>query len=134
MIAMIGVALLWSVVPVYDKIALRSAGVPVHGFFQCAGIALLLSGYLLWRRDLPSRSMVRENRALLGLAVLSGVSAIGLQFMAIQVTLISLFEAIKRGIGMSFALIFGRVLFKEPLHPLKIIAIFLMISGIFLII
>ncbi|MBK8259722.1 MAG: hypothetical protein IPK80_00005 [Nannocystis sp.] len=51
------------------------------------------------------------------------------QLAAIQVLQVSLVESLKRGIGMSMAVVVGRVSFAEPITAGKVVALALMLGG-----
>jgi drug/metabolite transporter (DMT)-like permease len=59
---------------------------------------------------------------------------LGLQFVALRLTLVGLVEALKRAIGMLFAVAVGRVVFGEPPTPGKVAAVLLMSAGVALIV
>lgn len=129
-----GVALLWSLTAVLDKRALAFADVPMHAAIQCAGVAAALLVYLAARRRLPELGRVRSVRAAFLLSLVAAAVGLGLQFVALRLTLVGLVEALKRAIGMFLAVVVGRVAFEEPVTAGKIAGVALMSAGVFLIV
>ncbi|MEM6533748.1 MAG: DMT family transporter [Myxococcota bacterium] len=131
---MLTVAALWSITATLDKIALAHAPVPFHGFYQCAGIALTLSGYLAIAGRGHELLTVSRRKASFSLAVGFAVLALGLQLLAIKLIYVSFMEAFKRAVGIVGALVYGRVFFAEPITIRKIIALAAITGGVLLIV
>jgi drug/metabolite transporter (DMT)-like permease len=131
---MIGVALLWSLTAALDKLAMRYASAPVHGVVQTAGVALWLLALLAIRGELSSLHLSRSARWPFALALLVAAAGIGLQLVAIQLTLVGIVEAVKRAIGMAAAVVVGRLAFHELTTTGKLAGIGLMIPGVVLIV
>ncbi len=127
---MLAVALLWALSPILDKLALRHAGVGLHASVLSGGVALGMATYLAVRGELGRLALSRESFGLLALGGVSAVAALGLQLLAIRVVLVSLFEAVKRALGMVLSVFFGRVFFREPVSFAKVLAILFMSTGI----
>ncbi|MFL5350565.1 MAG: DMT family transporter [Hyalangium sp.] len=130
---MLAAALLWSLGSIFDKRALGYASVPVHAFIQCLGIALCVIVLLALRRNLGALGAVNRCRGPYAVGLLIASAAQGLQFLALPLVVVSLFESIKRCIGMTMAVINGAVFFKEPVTVQKLMAIALMGTGVVLI-
>ena len=130
---MLAAALLWSLGSIFDKRALAYASSPVHAFFQCLGIALAVLVLLALRGELKSLGDVRRCQGTYGLGLLIASVAQGLQFLALPLVVVSLFESIKRCIGMTMAVINGALFFGEPVTARKLLAITLMGAGVVLI-
>jgi drug/metabolite transporter (DMT)-like permease len=130
---MLAAALLWSLGSIFDKRALTHASVPVHAFIQCLGIALCVIVLLALRRDLRALATVNRCRGTYAVGLLVASAAQGLQFLALPLVVVSLFEAIKRCIGMTMAVLNGALLFGEPVTAQKLLAIVLMGTGVVLI-
>jgi drug/metabolite transporter (DMT)-like permease len=124
------VAVLWSVSPVVDKLALRHASVVVHAFAQVAGVALVMAAVLAARGELGRLRDAAQHRPLLAAAIVVGVLALVTQLQALRLVLVSVFEAIKRAIGMSLSVLSGRVLFGEPITLVKLGAVGAMTAGV----
>jgi len=133
-VLMTGVALIWSLTAVLDKRALAFASVPVHASIQCAGVALVLLVVLAARGRLSRLACVVPVRGRLALALVAAGIGLGFQFLALRLTLVGIMEALKRSIGMLFAVGVGRLAFHEPLTPGKITGVVLMSAGVALIV
>jgi drug/metabolite transporter (DMT)-like permease len=131
---MTGVALLWSLTAVLDKWALSLASLPVHAGIQCGGVALVLLVSLGARSDLGDLRAVVAVKGPYALALLVAGVGLGLQFVALRLTLVAIVEALKRSIGMMFAVAVGRLAFGEPLTPGKLAGVGLMTGGVVLIV
>lgn len=129
---MVGVAALWAVTGPVDKLALGYTSLPFHAGIVSGGIALGLFLLLLSRRQLSSFAPLREKIALFSLATALGAAALGVQLLAIQFTLVSLVEAIKRALGMVAAVLNGRIFFAEIITWRKVLAVSLMCAGVLL--
>lgn len=130
---MVMVAFLWALTIPLDKMAVERASGPFHGLVLNAGVALgTLAGLAAQRR---LRELAQVRRVLGPFAAALGVSAValGLQLMAIQHLWVSLVETLKRGIGNLLAVLFGRLLFAEPVTGRKVAAVALMVAGVALV-
>ncbi|MDY7227279.1 EamA family transporter [Hyalangium rubrum] len=127
---MLGAALVWALGSIFDKRALVYASVPLHALVQSLGIALAILFLLLLRRDVGSLGNVRHCRGLYAVAIVVASLAQGLQLLALPLVVVSLYEAIKRCIGMTLAVINGALFFGEPVTPRKLLSIALMGTGV----
>ena len=130
---MLATALLWALGAIFDKRALRHAPASVHAVVVAAGIGLALLLALALRRELPQLLPLRRRPALLLLALGFAAAAQGLQLLALPLVLVSLFEALKRCVGMALALLNGAWFFGEPLTARKLAATALMGVGVVLV-
>ena len=130
---MLGTALLWALGAIFDKRALRHAPPSVHAVVVAAGIGLALLLALALRRELPQLLPLRRRPALLLLARGFAAAAQGLQLLALPLLLVSLFEALKRCVGMALALLNGAWFFGEPVTARKLAATALMGVGVVLV-
>jgi drug/metabolite transporter (DMT)-like permease len=130
---MLATALLWALGAIFDKRALRHAPAPVHAVVVAAGIGLALLLVLALRRGLPQLRALRGSGPLLLLALGLAAAAQGLQLLALPLVLVSLFEALKRCIGMALALLNGAWFFGEPVTARKLAATALMGAGVVLV-
>lgn len=129
-VLMLGVALLWSLGSVVDKRALVYATQPMHAAAQCAGIPLLLSCWLAARGRLGELRGIGAVRGRYVAAVVAGALGLGLQLVAISLTLVSLVETIKRALGMVLSLVNGRLFLGEPITAGKVGGVVLLAAGI----
>lgn len=130
---MVGVAALWAITGPIDKIALRYTSTAIHATFQASGVTLALLAATAVRHQLPELSSLAARPARLLTAVAFAAVALGMQLLAIQLTLVSLVETIKRTIGTLGSMLNGRVFFGEPLTPIKLLAALVMSGGVTLI-
>jgi len=130
---MITVASLWAVTGPMDKLALRHASVSVHALVQTGGIATVLAAFMALKGQLGQfKPFVRAPGLALATILFASVG-IGMQFTAIQLTLVSVVETVKRAVGMLSALLSGQLLFKEPLTAAKVGSALLMGVGVALV-
>jgi drug/metabolite transporter (DMT)-like permease len=128
------VALLWSVTPVLDKLALEHASLGLHATFISGGTALLMVSALASSGRIGLLAPALRARPLLvGCAALSLV-AFGCQLVAIQLMFVSLFEGLKRGLGMTLSVVSGRVFFAEPITLLRVLSVAVMTLGVALLV
>lgn len=128
-----GTALLWSLTPPLDKLAVERAGAPFHALVLTAGVALAVLLVLALQGGLGEIGAVRHVPGLLALALLVSAAALGLQLLALPLVFVGTIETLKRGIGNCMALVYGRTLFGEVVTLPKILAVALMAAGVGLI-
>ena len=129
---MFGVAVTWSITAAIDKVALAAASAPTHGFIQSIGLWLALSVAFAIRPSQERRASLETLYAARGrLLLAAAVSALAstLQFWAIERTLVSVVETIKRAIGNGLALAVGAAYFREAVGPRQMIATVLLVAG-----
>lgn len=129
--AMLGVTLLWSLSPVVDQLALRDAPPALH-----AGLSLLLASLgqtgLLWaqRRGRAAEGPPPPLRlGLLFAAVGLFFAAYSLQLMALARHEAGVVEGAKRAIGLTAAVLVGRLRFGEALRPPRLLGLALLLLG-----
>lgn len=127
------VALVWSLTPPLDKLAMASATVPLHALVLNLGVALAMLAQLLVQRRLGELGGVRSAKGAYLAAVLTSAAALGLQLLAFRVVLVGVVETIKRGIGCLLAVVLGRLVLREAITGHKVAAIVLMAAGVALI-
>ena len=123
------VAAIWGLVASLDKVALVHATTPFHGVTQNIGVGLCV---FVWLAATGRVGELRSVRGAVGPLLGAGISAtfaLGLQLVAIQLTLVGLVETIKRAIGLTLSIIAGRVIFGEPLTLRKLCAGLAMAAG-----
>jgi drug/metabolite transporter (DMT)-like permease len=128
-----GTALLWSLTPPLDKMAVERAGAPLHGLVLSGGVALAVFGVLAFQGGLGELGRVRRVPGLLALALVVSTAALGFQLLAMPMIFVGTIETLKRGLGNCMSLIYGRLLFGEAVTPSKILAVGLMAGGVGLI-
>jgi drug/metabolite transporter (DMT)-like permease len=124
------VAVLWSLSPVVDKLALGHASVVVHAGVQVGGVGLVMLGSLAWGGGLARLRTVLAHPVVVTGAAIVGAFALATQLYALRLVMVSVFEAVKRGIGMSLSVLSGRVWFGEPVTAKKLCAVGAMGAGV----
>lgn len=127
---MILVAALWSLALPLDKLALRSASVPVHGTLLNLGVALILAAILVSRPGGGRQGEVRRWSGLVTALVAVSVIALGLQLVAITRVWVGLVETLKRAIGSLLSLVSGWAFFGERVDVQQVLAVLLMGAGV----
>ena len=130
---MLTTALVWALGAIFDKRALAHASAPLHGMVLAVGIPLGVLLLMAGRGELARLGDVRRCKGLYTVTLLIGTCAVGLQLLALPHILVSLYEALKRCIGMTAAVLNGALLFGEPVTGQKLAAIALMGTGVVLI-
>jgi drug/metabolite transporter (DMT)-like permease len=123
-------ALLWSLTPPLDKMAVERAGAPLHGMVLTGGVALAVFAVLAFQGGLGELAGVRRVPWLLALALVVSTAALGLQFLAMPKVFVGTIETLKRGFGNCMALVYGRLFFHEAVTTSKILAVGLMAAGV----
>jgi drug/metabolite transporter (DMT)-like permease len=130
---MVAVAVLWALANPLDKMAVERASGPFHGLVLNAGVALGTLAGLAAQGRLRELARVRQVRGPFAASLAVSAAALGLQLIAIQHMWVGLVETLKRGIGNLLAVLFGRLLFAEPVTGRKIAAVALMVAGVALV-
>jgi len=125
----LGVAAIWSLTTALDKLALDHASVPLHAAVQSGGVGLAAALWLVLRGRTRALRLERHAAAPLLGALAFGTAALALQLWAIQLLLVGLVETIKRALGMTSAVVVGRLAFDEPVTRYKVAAIGLLAVG-----
>ncbi|MCB9742902.1 MAG: DMT family transporter [Alphaproteobacteria bacterium] len=127
---MLGVAALWSLTMVLDKLCLTQASVPSHALLHVAGMATGILLLLAGRGRLSALGAARAHwRPYLAAILVVGLATAS-QYFAIRTMLVSEVEAIKRATGLAGAVLNGWLLFGEPVTSAKLLAIAVMASGV----
>ena len=127
---MAGVAALWALTPVVDKIGLQGVPVTEHAALQCFGIAALLAIWVQVKGGGVGPKVVRANLKWFAIAVVFAALALGSQFVSIQGVPVGIFESLKRSSGLLLSLAFGFFAFREPITKSKLAFVALMGLGI----
>jgi drug/metabolite transporter (DMT)-like permease len=130
---MILVALLWSLAMPLDKLAMREASVPFHGFALNGGVALAMLLLLLRQGRLAELRLQRREGLLVLFAIVVTVLALALQLLAVARIWVAVVETLKRAIGSVMALVLGAALLSEGMGRRRILAVLLLAAGVALI-
>lgn len=130
---MLVVALCWSLALPLDKMAIRTAGAPIHALVLAVGVTIGVLGAVLVRGQGKDLGTWRRAPLRLALAVVVSCVAMGAQLLAIQVLWVSLVETVKRGVGNALALVWGHFLLGETVTWASAAAVALMALGVVLI-
>lgn len=127
---MLGVALLWAATPLFDKMALRAASVPIHGgTLALTGAAGMLL-FLVVKKELHALPLSWfSSRWILG-GGFANVAALGLQLVSISVMVVSEFESFKRAAGVLLSLLLGASIFGEKISRAHAFAAFTIAVGV----
>lgn len=132
-LVMVGVALLWSLSGPLDKLALSHASVLFHAIVMTFGVAMGALTILTLQGRLPALRSARNDKLLLVASMVAVTLALLFQLLAIKGVFVSLVEAFKRSFGSLMAVILGRVVFGEPVRPVQVAAVSIMVIGVILI-
>lgn len=127
---MLVVASAWGLVAVIDRDALRFASPLLHGAVQCGVVGAGLLVVLALRGRLSGLRTLRQRPWLLALAVVTGSAALGLQYAALKGLDAGSVESVKRAMGLTLALVNGRLLFGEHVTLRHVLAAALMAAGV----
>lgn len=130
---MAGVALLWSLGPPLDKLAIARSSTSFHALVLSGGVALGLFLVLAACGRLGELRHAGRRPGLLIVALLVSASALALQLIAIRIVLVSLVETVKRGLGNVAAAALGRWVFHERVGWWQWTAVAVMAAGVALI-
>lgn len=131
-------AVIWSLTAVIDQVALERGAGYWYAPVITAGVGLLLGLILLLRSKGPALReagmVLFRHPALMAAAVVIGSAALAVQLESLRIAPVGFIETVKRGIGMTGAIVFGRLVFKEPIGAPKIIAVILLTLGVGLVV
>lgn len=131
---MAGVVILWSIAPPLDKMCVELSSVGAHGLIQLLLIGAATGAWILTIGGLKAFVVPKSAvRPLAGAAITAG-TAYGFQLAAYQIALVAIVELFKRSIGLVGSLIFGRIMFGEPITSPKMLGIAIMAIGLPLVI
>ena len=125
---MILVAFCWSLTPILDKICLKYSSINLHGLIQALFIFIILSIFSI--RELINFKNQKKKSILLFTTIIIGTIATVLQFFAILSNFVPIMESIKRATGQFFAVLFGKIFFKEIISLQKVIGVCLLSIGV----
>lgn len=113
-----------------DRDALRFASPLLHGAVQCGVVGAGLLVVLALRGRLSGLRTLGQRPWLLALAVVTGSAALGLQYAALKGLDAGSVESVKRAMGLTLALVNGRLLFGEHVTLRHVLAAALMAAGV----
>jgi uncharacterized membrane protein len=125
------VALFWTLAPTFERVALRYASIPLHGFihFSCAALVLWL--WLFFKGNLSKAALPEKSGwKVIGVLALLYAGALGLQMLSLKLVFVGIMEAVKRVIGQISAVVLGRIIFNEPITRPKVFGIAFMCAGV----
>ena len=129
---MLIVSLIWSITPVLDKICLNHSSMNAHGLIQSIGMFIcLICIYSINMKKIISVYKVQFKLITSTLTI--GVVATILQFYAITLLPVPVMESVKRSIGQSFSIFYGKFYFSEQINKQKILGILFICLGVFLV-
>jgi drug/metabolite transporter (DMT)-like permease len=132
-ILMAVVAFLWSLAVPLDKMAIAHSSSSFHGTVLSVGVTLGAFAALLGQRRVKDLTAFRHHPTLVGAMMICASLALAFQLLSIQVVLVSLVETLKRAIGCFFAILLGRLVFRESVTVHKLAAVAAMVLGVALI-
>lgn len=132
-VMMAGVALLWSVTPPLDKLAIGHSSPAFHGLVLSVGVAAGLGAILAGLGGLGQLRTLTRRPVLFALAVAASAGALALQLVAIKMVFVSLVETVKRGLGNAGAVAAGAWILDEEVGRWQWAAVGLMGAGVALI-
>ena len=124
---MLGVAVGWALTTAFDKMALQHSSVPSHALIQSTALLAALAVHAVARGPRAHAAPFSAPALWLSAAVMAGASSA--QYFAIERTMVSLVETIKRAVGTAVALIVGRTMFGERIDLRTVVAALLLIFG-----
>jgi drug/metabolite transporter (DMT)-like permease len=131
-------AVIWSLTAVIDQVALERGAGYWYAPAITAGVGLLLGAILLLRGQGPALrqagGVLLNHPALMASAVVIGSASLAVQLESLRIAPVGFIETVKRGIGMSGAIVFGRLVFREPIGLPKIVAVVLLTLGVGLVV
>jgi drug/metabolite transporter (DMT)-like permease len=135
---MLGAALVWSMTAILNQMALERGANAWYAPALSLAVGLLMTATLL---AMGQRTLLKESCKTLmrlpGLALpglILGGAALAIELEALRVAPVGFIEIVKRGLGMSGAIVFGRVFFGEVVSLPKLLAILLMTVGVALVV
>lgn len=126
----LGVAVLFSVTAVSDAIAVQHTPSGFHAVVQASGMVLGIGIVVVARGEL-ARLVPPAGHRLATLGAVAGFGVgYGAQLVAFESVPASLHETVKRAVGMTGALVLGRLLFGEAIGLARVLAVVAMAVGV----
>ncbi len=127
--AMLVVVLCWSLTLPLDKIGVSRAGPSLHGLVLCSGMMAAMIALLASKRRLGELVVPRSTWGWLAGAIVVATVALVTQLLAIEHTLVSVVETVKRAVGNFGSLALGMIVFGEKLDFGRAVALATMALG-----
>jgi drug/metabolite transporter (DMT)-like permease len=127
---MILTALFWSLASPLDKLAIGASNPLFHGVVLLSGIGV--SGLVIMgvRSSLGEMRIQRPAYRLVVLSIVLTAVGLILNLFALQIVWVGFIETLKRALGATLALVWGRFLFNESITANKVVAVALMGVGV----
>jgi drug/metabolite transporter (DMT)-like permease len=127
---MILTALFWSLAAPLDKLAISASNPLFHAVVLVSGIGV--SGVLIMaaRSSLGELRIKRPAYRLVALSIVLTAVGLILNLFALQIVWVGFIETLKRALGATLALVWGRFLFNESITSNKVVAVALMGAGV----
>lgn len=132
-VMMAAVALMWSITPPLDKLAVGTSSSAFHGMVLSGGVAAGLGLLLAAQGGLGRVRAARRRPKLMIGALAASAIALAFQLVAIRIAFVSLVETVKRGLGNGAAVALGTWVFDESVGRWQWLAVVLMGAGVALI-
>ena len=129
-LAMLGVAMLWSIAVAFDKEAVGQSSPLAHAMVLALSGAIILE---LWRRRTPSHAfLARTRKGWRLVAVTAAVMTVGmlLQLAAYAFIEVAYVEAIKRSMGLIGSVAVGWLFFQERNLSQRLLGVSVMAVGV----
>ena len=130
---MILTALFWSLAAPLDKLAINASSPLFHAVVLTGGVGVCGIGIMAARSELGGLRIERPAYRLVALSIALTAVGLILNLFALQIVWVGFVETLKRALGATLALVWGRYLFRESLTLNKIVAVALMGAGVGLI-
>ncbi len=130
---MILTALFWSLAAPLDKLAINASSPLFHAVVLTGGLGVLGIAIMGIRSELGELRVERPAYRLVALSIVLTAVGLILNLFALQIVWVGFVETLKRALGATLALVWGRFLFSESLTLNKIVAVTLMGAGVGLI-
>ena len=102
----------------------------LHGLVQCIGAFLILIIFNQ-KKVIEELFLISKNYRLISVTMIIGVIATVLQFYAISYIFVSIMESIKRSIGQTLSIVFGKFFFNESVTLNKVFGVLILSYGVF---
>lgn len=129
-VMMAAVALMWSITPPLDKLAVGTSSSAFHGMVLSGGVAAGLGLLLAFQGRLGGVRAARGRPKLMVGALAASAIALAFQLVAIRIAFVSLVETVKRGLGNGAAVALGAWVFDESVGRWQWLAVVLMGAGV----
>jgi drug/metabolite transporter (DMT)-like permease len=127
---MLGTVGCWSLTPVFDKMCVQAASIPLHALIQISAICALAGIWIVVTSGLKGLIPPRQSiKPLIGGAI-GAAAGYGFQLGAYQATFVAVAEGLKRVMGILASLILGRVMLAEPINLSKAVGIAILAVGV----